>query len=250
MIGRKVIIGVIPVRYGSTRLPGKPLLDICGKPMVQRVYELASRSSLLDEVIVATDDQRVFDAVQSFGGKVMLTSVEHTTGSDRIAEVVRKMDCDFVVNIQGDEPLILPEIIDEVINALVTDRKQVMATCCHPIIDDERLHNTNVVKVVSDINGNAMLFSRAQIPFPRNPEFYVPYEHIGIFAFRKDFLLKYVGLPNTPLSLTESLEQLKAMENGYPIKVVKTKYAYTPPSVKTQEDLEVVRMLIGSKIPD
>jgi 3-deoxy-manno-octulosonate cytidylyltransferase (CMP-KDO synthetase) len=216
--------------------------------MVQHVYELAKRSALLDEVIVATDDQRVYDVVKSFSGNVMLTSVEHNTGSDRIAEIARKIECDFVVNIQGDEPLLIPEIIDEVINALVTDKKQVMATCCYPITSDERLQNPNVVKVVSDINGHAMLFSRAPIPFPRNMEFYTPYEHIGIFAFRKDFLLKYIGLPNTPLSLTESLEQLKAMENGYPIKVVKTKYAYMPPSVKTLADLEIVRKIIASRI--
>ncbi|PKL29089.1 MAG: 3-deoxy-manno-octulosonate cytidylyltransferase [Spirochaetae bacterium HGW-Spirochaetae-2] len=247
MTKKKTILGVIPVRYDSTRLPGKPLCDICGKPMVQRVYEIASLSTLLDDLLVATDDQRVFDAVTAFGGKVVMTSAEHMTGSDRIAEVVRSYHCDYVLNIQGDEPLLIPEIIDEVIIALVTDKKQVMTTSCYRITDQSRIDNPNAVKVVVDIEGNAMLFSRAPIPYPRNREYHAMHEHIGVFGFRKDFLLKYVTLPNTPLSLTESLEQLKAMENGYRIKVVQTKYNYQPPSVKTREDLEQVMRILSSQ---
>ena len=246
MTKKKFILGVIPVRYNSTRLPGKPLCDICGKPMVQRVYEIASLSTLLDDLVVATDDQRVFDAVTAFGGKVVMTSSDHMTGSDRIAEVVGSYHCDYVLNIQGDEPLLIPEIIDEVIIALVTDKKQVMTTSCYRITDESRIDNPSAVKVVVDIEGNAMLFSRAPIPYPRNREYHAMHEHIGVFGFRKDFLLKYVTLPNTPLSLTESLEQLKAMENGYRIKVVQTKYNYQPPSVKTPEDLEQVVRILSS----
>lgn len=250
MAKKKFILGVIPVRYNSTRLPGKPLCDICGKTMIQRVYEIASLSTLLDDLLVATDDQRVFDEVTSFGGKVVMTSPDHMTGSDRIAEVVASYPCDYVLNIQGDEPLLIPEIIDEVIIALVTDKKQVMTTSCYRITDESRIDNPNAVKVVIDIEGNAMLFTRAPIPYPRNIEYFAMYEHIGIFGFRKDFLRKYVTLPNTPLSLTESLEQLKAMENGYRIKVVQTKYAYQSPSVKTQADLDrVIQILSKSELP-
>ncbi|MBI9093997.1 MAG: 3-deoxy-manno-octulosonate cytidylyltransferase [Sphaerochaeta sp.] len=249
MTKKKYILGVIPVRYNSTRLPGKSLCDICGKPMVQRVYEIASLSTLLDDLLVATDDQRVFDAVTKFGGKVVMTSSDHMTGSDRIAEVIASYPCDYVLNIQGDEPLLIPEIIDEVIISLVTDKKQVMTTSCYRIADESRIDNPNAVKVVVDIEGNAMMFSRAPIPYPRNNEYFAMYEHIGIFGFRKDFLLKYVSLPNTPLSLTESLEQLKAMENGYHIKVVQTKYNYRPPSVKNQDDLDqVVRILSNPEL--
>ncbi|MDX9809763.1 MAG: 3-deoxy-manno-octulosonate cytidylyltransferase [Sphaerochaetaceae bacterium] len=247
MSKKKFILGVIPVRYNSTRLPGKPLRDICGKTLIRRVYEVASLSTLLDDLMVATDDQRVYDEVISFGGKVVMTSADHISGSDRIAEVVAQHDCDYVLNIQGDEPLLIPEIIDEVIIALVTDKKQVMTTSSYRITDTSRADNPNAVKVVVDTEGNAMLFSRAPIPYPRNHEYHTMFEHIGIFGFRKDFLLKYVTLPNTPLSLTESLEQLKAMENGYRIKVVQTKYHYRFPSVKTQEDLdEVIRIFSQS----
>jgi 3-deoxy-manno-octulosonate cytidylyltransferase (CMP-KDO synthetase) len=246
MSKKKIVLGVIPVRYNSTRLPGKPLLDICGKPLVQRMYEVASLSTLLDDLMVATDDQRVFDAVQAFGGKVVMTSSEHTTGTDRIAEVAASYECDYVLNIQGDEPLLVPEIIDEVIISLVTDKKQTMTTSSCLITDPSRHANPSAVKVVVDTEGFAMLFSRAPIPYPRNEEYHTMYEHIGIFGYRKDFLFKYVTLPNTPLSLTESLEQLKAMENGYPVKVIQTKYQYRSPSVKTQADLEKIREIFAN----
>ncbi len=235
---RLKIAGIIPARYASTRLPGKPLKDICGKTMIQRVYERVCKSKLVDEVIVATDDFRIITEVERFGGKAVMTSADHLTGTDRIAEVAQQLDCDIVVNIQGDEPLIMPEIIDEVISALVTDKNQVMTTCCTAIHNKERLNNHHVVKVVSDIYGNAMMFSRSVLPYPFAADDVTTYEHIGIFAFRKDFLLKYITLPQTPLSLTESLEQLKAMESGYPIKVVKTKFPYYPPSIDTQENLD------------
>lgn len=239
------IIGIIPARYGSSRLPGKPLKDILGKPMIQHVYERASQAKLIDELIVATDDQRIVDAVEAFGGKAMLTG-DHPTGSDRIAEVARHFDCDCVVNIQGDEPLIMPEIIDEITEALVSDPTQVMTTGCYQI-REELYHNPNVVKVVFDKDFNAMMFSRSMIPYPRNTEHLAVYEHIGIYAYTKAFLLKYITLPDTALSLTESLEQLKVMENGYKIKIVPTKFNYDALSVDTQEDLDEVTRIMKER---
>ena len=237
------ILGIIPARYESSRLPGKPLKDICGKPMIQHVYERATQSKLIEKVIVATDDERIVNAVRGFGGEAALTSKSHPTGTDRIAEVAKQYDCDIVVNIQGDEPLILPDIIDEITNILVNDKSQVMATGCYRI-GEELYNNPNVVKVVRDLAGNALLFSRSLIPYPRNKELFEAFEHIGIYAYTKAFLLKYITLPNTPLALTESLEQLKVMENGYKIKVVQTKYNYDALSVDTQEDLdEVIRII-------
>jgi 3-deoxy-manno-octulosonate cytidylyltransferase (CMP-KDO synthetase) len=241
------IIGIIPARYASTRLPGKPLKDICGKPMIQHVYERASQAKLLDKVVVATDDQRIADVVKAFGGLAYMTRKDHPTGSDRIAEVAIGFECDIVVNIQGDEPLIMPEIIDEIAQVLVEDSTQVMATGCYKI-DEELARNPNVVKVVFDKNFNAMLFSRSIIPYPRNSEKFAAYEHIGIYAYTKEFLLKYITLPDTPLSQTESLEQLKVMENGYSIRVVPTKFPYNALSVDTQEDLdEVIRIMSGGR---
>lgn len=240
---KRSVLGVIPVRYGSSRLPGKPLRMIYGKTLIQRVWEMASTATLLDELLVATDDQRVFDEVIRFGGKVVMTDVSHTTGSERIAEVVASYDCDYVLNIQGDEPLLDPEIIDELIVSLLKDKKQVMVTASHKITMESRIDNPSAVKVVVDTEGYAMFFSRYPIPYPRNREYHELYEHIGIFGFKKEFLLKYISLPNTPLALTESLEQLKAMENGYKIKVIQTKYGYRSPSVKTEEDLERVNAI-------
>jgi len=237
------ILGIIPARYDSSRLPGKPLKDICGKPMIQHVYERATQSRLIEKVIVATDDVRIVDVVRAFGGEAVLTSKSHPTGTDRIAEVAKNYDCDIVVNIQGDEPLILPDIIDEITDALVNDKRQVMATGCYKI-GEELYDNPNVVKVVCDLAGNALMFSRSLIPYPRNKELFEAFEHIGIYAYTKAFLLKYITLPNTPLALTESLEQLKVMENGYKIKVVRTKYNYDALSVDTQEDLEEVIRII------
>jgi len=240
------IIGIIPARYNSTRLPGKPLKDICGKPMIQHVYENALKSELLSRVIVATDDKRIVEAVTGFNGEVMMTSANHKSGSDRIAEVAQNIDCDIVVNIQGDEPLIMPEIIDEIANELVVDQTVIMSTGSYQIQEEELLNNPNVVKVVTDINSDALYFSRSLIPYPRNNDKIDVYEHIGVYVYRKDFLMRYITLNDTPLSTTESLEQLKVIENGYKIRVVKTKFNYDALSVDTQEDLEeVIRIIIG-----
>lgn len=239
------VLGVIPARYHSTRLPGKPLMDICGKTMIRRVYERAKKARFLDEVIVATDDIRIIQEVESFGGKAELTSALHQTGFDRTAELASRYDCNYVVCIHGDEPQIMPEIVDEVVAALLMDKNQNMTMACHEITGNpDRVESRHVVKVVSDINGNALLFSRSPIPFPRNGAYYQVFESIGVFAFTKEFLMRYVTLPKTPLALTEEIEELKVTENGYPLKVIKTKFPYTPPSVNTLEDLELVRKMV------
>lgn len=238
-------LGVIPAQYRSTRLPGKPLMDICGKTMIHRVYDSAKRARLLDEVIVATDDPRIVQEVEAFGGKAELTSTEHQTGIDRTAELASRYGCTYVACVHGDEPLIMPEIVDEVVGALFMDKKHNMTMACHEITDDKaRIESRHVVKVVCDINGNALLFSRSPIPFPQCNSYYQVYESIGVFAFTKSFLMKYIELPKTPLSVTEAIEELKVTENGYPLKVIRTKFPYTPPSVNTMEELEQVRKLV------
>lgn len=240
-------IGVIPSRYGSTRLPGKPLKDICGKSMVQRVYEAVKESLLLDDVMVATDDERIVDAVRDFGGKAVLTSPDHPNGTSRIAEAVGAMDVDLVINIQGDEPFIKPVMIDELLEVMMADSQISMATLCYQLTDPATFTNENVVKVVSDINGNALYFSRSMIPFPRKADILNVYEHLGIYGYTKDFLKKYISLEDTPLSITESLEQLKVLEHGYKIYVVETKHEYHALSIDTQEDLEEARRIIQNR---
>ncbi len=239
------ILGVIPARYGSTRLPGKPLADICGKPLIQHVYEQASRASLIGALIVATDDERIVEAVQAFNGNAVLTGADHPNGTSRVAEVARNMNVDLVINIQGDEPLLDPQMIDEVAGALMEDETVVSATLCAPITDEQALSDPNVVKVVRDRRGFALYFSRSPIPYFRVQASLPVYEHIGIYGYRKDFLMKYVELENTPLSTVESLEQLKILENGYSMKVLETKVTHRGPSVDTLEDLEAVRRIMG-----
>jgi 3-deoxy-manno-octulosonate cytidylyltransferase (CMP-KDO synthetase) len=233
------VVAIIPARYHSTRLEGKPLADINGKPMVQRVYENAMKSSALDDVIVATDDNRIREAVEKFGGRAVLTSKGHPTGTDRIAEVAENLDVDVVVNIQGDEPFVKPGMLDEVVSPLIEDRNIPMATLMHSI-EKQDFDNPNVVKVVIDKSGFALYFSRSLIPYPRYEEGHRAFEHIGIYSFQKDFLLTYSKLEPTPLEKSEALEQLRALENGFRIKVLLAK-DYIPFSVDTQEDLERAR---------
>lgn len=240
-------IGIIPARYQSTRLPGKPLAEITGKPMIQHVYENTARSQTLHSVIVATDDQRVKDAVEKFGGNAVLTSKEHTTGTDRVAEVAKKLNIRIVVNVQGDEPFVNPGMIDEIVNPLLKDESIPMCTLKHEIIDREDLNNPNVVKVVTDDNDFALYFSRSLIPYPRYEESHRAYEHIGIYAYRKDFLLHFSELNPTNLEKTEALEQLRVLENGFKIKVILTEQEYIPLSVDTTEDLEKARKLLQSQ---
>ena len=240
------IIGVIPARYASSRLPGKPLKDIGGKPMIQHVYEQAKRSKLLDDVIVATDDQRIMKAVEKFNGIAVMTSKHHPNGTSRSAEAVKEMDVDLIINVQGDEPLIGPEMIDEIADAMLKDKKLLTATTCYRITEDKYL-DPNVVKVATDLNGFALYFSRSLIPFPRSSENLHVYEHIGIYGYTKPFLLKYSELSDTPLCLTESLEQLKVLEHGYRMLVIETKHPYEALSIDTEEDLEEARRIFDRR---
>ena len=239
----KKILGVIPARWASTRLPGKPLADICGKPMIQHVYERAKQSKSLTSVVVATDDERVLNAVRAFGGEAVMTSPNHPNGSSRVEEASRGRNADAIINIQGDEPLMDPAMIDEVAAAL-NEPEVVCATLCRPLAEADR-NNPNVVKVVMAQNGDALYFSRSPIPYPRHEPSIPFYQHIGIYGYTADFLRRYVELPMTPLAEAESLEQLKVLENGYKIRVKVTSCAYVGRGVDTPEDLEAVRRLLS-----
>lgn len=241
------IVGIIPARYGSTRLEGKPLKDISGRPMIEYVYRAAQQSQLLERIIVATDDIRIIQAVENFGGEARLTSTSHSTGTDRIAEVARGIDADILVNIQGDEPLLDARMIDEAIQPLLDEPELKASTLCRPIQSEEDLHSPHVVKAVFDLKGNALYFSRSLIPYPRKTEGHQAYEHIGIYVYRRDFLMHYVQMPQTPLEKSESLEQLRILENGVRLKVVITRHTYNGLSVDTQEDLERVRAIIAAQ---
>ena len=241
------VVGVIPSRYASSRLPGKPLKDICGKSMVQRVYERAKQSKLLDEIIVATDDKRIAEEVEKFKGKAVMTSVNHPNGTSRIAEAVKSLDFDLIINIQGDEPFIRFEMIDELTEILIKNDDILMATLCYELHDKNKYQDENVVKVVCDIYGNALYFSRSLIPYPRKEINFKVYEHIGIYGYRKSFIQEFVKLKDTPLSIIESLEQLKVLEYGYKLFVLETKYNYHALSIDTQEDLEEARRIIKNR---
>ena len=236
------ILCVIPARYASTRLPGKPLADIVGKPMIQHVYERSAQATIPQQVVVATDDEKVFQAVQQFGGKVVMTSSEHQTGTDRLAEVASKYaEVDVIINVQGDEPLIDPKVIDELAREFLNDTALQMASVMS-IMDTEDYQNPNAVKVVTDLNNNALYFSRSLLPYPRVAGKANVYKHIGIYAYKKDFLLKFAKLEPTPLEQSESLEQLRALENGYKIKMIKTKAKFI--GVDSIEDLQTVNELL------
>ena len=233
------VIGVIPARYGSTRFEGKALADILGKPMIQHVYERAKKAKILDDLIIATDDQRIIDAVKRFKGKVIYTSPNQPTGTDRLTEVVNALDVKVVVNIQGDEPLIEPTMIDHLARAVLGNDKVTMATLIKRIEDPNQINDPNVVKVVTDRNGNALYFSRSPIPYKRSEDKAVYYKHIGLYAYTKDFLFTYKNLPTSLLEECEKLEQLRVLENGYKIKTVETKFDTI--GVDTPEDLERVK---------
>jgi len=234
--GRDLVLGVIPVRYNSSRLPGKPLIPLRGKPLIQRVYERASESKLLDSLFVATDDQRIKDKVKDFGGEIVLTSQKPRTGSDRVAEAVKNLKCDLILNIQGDEPFLKPEMLDELISFMQKNKDVQMGTLAKKVKDKDFFENPDRVKVVMDKNGNAIYFSRYPIPFQRKKEKIDYCEHIGIYAFRKKFLSKYAELKQTPLEKSENLEQLRVLENGYKIKVLLTKYSSK--SINSHVDLK------------
>lgn len=242
---------LIPTRYAATRLPGKPLLDICGKPLVQWVYERA-KSSKADRVIVATDDERVKAAVEGFGGDVFLTRPDHRSGSDRIAEVVNQLHLPkdrIVVNVQGDEPLIPGTLIDKVARLLLTDDLVSVATACHEIKSHKEFNNTNVVKVVCNTKGYALYFSRAPIPWPRqvSEEGVRALRHIGIYGYRVALLREFTRWPQSDIEKTEQLEQLRILEHGVPIAVCRVQ---EPPGVgiDTPEDLEQFREFVSTKL--
>ncbi|MBI1287129.1 MAG: 3-deoxy-manno-octulosonate cytidylyltransferase [Flavobacteriales bacterium] len=236
------VVGIIPSRYASTRFPAKPLVDIAGKSMIQRVYEQTSKAKLLSDVIVATDDERIFDHVKGFGGKVMMTSTEHQTGTDRCAEVLSQLESvDAVINIQGDEPFIEPEQIDQ-LAVLFENPETEIATLIKRIDDAEDLFSNTVIKVVKAANGKAIYFSRTAIPYLKGVE---PkdwllnaafYKHIGIYAYRAEVLETLSSLRQTELEKAESLEQLRWLENGYSIQLAETEHESN--SVDTPEDLE------------
>jgi 3-deoxy-manno-octulosonate cytidylyltransferase (CMP-KDO synthetase) len=242
-------IGVIPARYKSTRLPAKPLADILGKPMVQRVYENAGKARSLDSVVVATDDERIVSAVKAFGGMAVMTSPDHVSGTDRVAEVAAGSDAALVVNVQGDEPLLDPAMINECVQAL-KDALQYqdvgMATVVKRIREDA-YHDPSVVKLVRDARGRALYFSRSLIPYPqfRTPSFGV-FEHIGLYAYTKECLERLSKMLPGELEQIEKLEQLRALENGISIQVVETKCESELVSVDTLEDLERVRRILSN----
>jgi 3-deoxy-manno-octulosonate cytidylyltransferase (CMP-KDO synthetase) len=239
-------IGIIPARYQSTRFQGKPLADILGKPMIQRVFEAATRARSLDATVVATDDVRIFDAVKSFGGSAIMTSSEHRSGTDRVAEAAAACDAAIVVNIQGDEPLLDPQMIDECVGALTANDGVGLCTVMKRI-GEEAFSDPGVVKVVCDTRGRALYFSRSLIPYPRTrtDEFAV-FEHIGLYAYTRECLTMLSQLPPTPLEQIEGLEQLRALENGIPIQVVETRCTGPLVSVDTEEDLERVRQIFAA----
>lgn len=243
------VIGIIPVRYGSKRLPGKPLLEFGGKPIIQHVHERAKQATLLRDVLVATDDERIYAAVGKFGGKAVMTPTTIKSGSDRVAYAVRNLEADIVVNIQGDEPLINPEMIDETIRALLDDETVEMGTPVKPIASAEDLTDPNIVKVVIDKSGFALYFSRSAIPFfPQDGnqhewmKRHQYYKHIGLYVYRKKFLLHFMQWDSSPLEEAEQLEQLRILEHGGRIKCVVTRHDSF--SVDTLEDMERLKTLL------
>lgn len=239
-------VGIIPSRYASSRFPGKPLIDLKGKSMIQRVYENASKATLLDEVIVATDDQRIYDHVLGFGGKVCMTSEHHPSGTDRCGEVAKQIDADIIINIQGDEPLVNPNQLDALLSTFNDPAVQI-ATLGSPNISVDDLNNPNRIKIVTNAFSNALYFSRSAIPndfhFKGNaPAFYPFLKHIGLYAYRKACLLELILLDPSKLEQVESLEQLRWLYYGYSIRVIET--SIETPNIDVPEDVEKVLNLL------
>jgi 3-deoxy-manno-octulosonate cytidylyltransferase (CMP-KDO synthetase) len=242
---------IIPARYASTRFPGKPLALINGEPMIQHVWRRVAQAQTVDRVIVATDDRRIEQAVRAFGGEALLTRADHPTGTDRLAEVAAQLDCELIVNVQGDEPLIEPRMIDQAVAPLQADPELRMGTLAGRIDDLEDYFNPNVVKVVRDLRGLALYFSRAPIPWARDLSReqlarslaeVALFRHIGLYVYRREFLLQYPQLPKTALETLENLEQLRALEHGVRLFVAETEFACH--GVDTPADLERVSRLM------
>ncbi len=237
------VIAIIPARYASKRFPGKPLALICGKPMIQHVVQCAKASSIISRVVVATDDTRISDCVKGFGGEYVMTGENHASGSDRLAEAAQLLDIseqDIVVNVQGDQPFFPPEVLEQVARPLLDDHALPMSTLVYKIIRREEISDPNHVKTVFDHNRNALYFSRSAIPFQRNPDGIQPtyYKHLGFYAYRKGFLLTFVALPEGEWERFEKLEQLRALEYGYTIRVTVTDFDSI--EVDREEDLRRV----------
>jgi 3-deoxy-manno-octulosonate cytidylyltransferase (CMP-KDO synthetase) len=237
------VIAIVPARFQSTRLPGKALADIAGRPMIEHVYRRAASATSVARVIVATDDRRIADAVQAFGGEARMTSSSHESGTDRLAEVAASLDCDLIVNVQGDEPLLAPETIDAAVAPFTADPGLEMSTLVRKISDPADMANPNVTKAVLDERGFAMYFSRAPIPYERSAHADA-WAHIGLYVYRRDVLLRFTSLAPTALERAEALEQLRALEHGIRIKAVETRHESF--EVNTPEDLEQVRRLLAT----
>jgi 3-deoxy-manno-octulosonate cytidylyltransferase (CMP-KDO synthetase) len=234
---------IIPARYGSSRLEGKPLIKVLGKSIIQWVYEKAQQSKLADIIIVATDDERIYNEVKSFGGDVEMTSSDHKCGSDRIMEVVsRHPEISYICNLQGDEPLITPESIDAVIKNVKDDEKADISTLIRILDKEEDINNPNLVKCVVDKNNFALYFSRSKIPYERNSGIATFYGHLGIYGYKRNALEMMTKLPQTLLEKTESLEQLRALENGMKIKT--SVVDFVPVGIDTKEDLEKFKEIV------
>jgi len=251
------IVAIIPARFGSTRLPGKPLSDIHGKTLIERVHERARGARTLDRILVATDDERIAAAVRAFGGEVLLTSPDHRTGTDRLAEAARSVEAEIVVNVQGDEPMLDPAGIDAVVRALEDDPELEMATLSLPLRDAGEMLSSSVVKVVTDAAGNALYFSRSPIPFVRRDAFGdlaaaaaaavtcgLARRHVGLYAYRQAALARFASLPASALEEAEGLEQLRALHHGMRIRVVPME-GEGGQAVDTPQDLERVRALLA-----
>ena len=250
----KKATAIIPARYASTRFPGKPLALIHGLPMIQHVCQRVAQAETVARVIVATDDLRIEQAVKAFGGEVVMTRADHPTGTDRLAEVAQQLTAELIVNVQGDEPLINPQMVDQAVAPMLADPTLKMGTLAGRIEAIEDFYNPNVVKVVKDNRGRALYFSRAPIPWPRDLSHeqlaeslaeVALYRHIGLYVYRRDFLLQYPQLPKTPLESLENLEQLRALEQGVPLHVAETEFACH--GVDTPEDLERVSQLMAAE---
>ncbi len=242
------IVVVIPARYGSTRLDGKPLVHISGEPMIKRVYERVHQAKNISKVVVATDDQRILDAVREFGGEVLMTAPENRCGTDRVADAAQQLGLaptDIVVNVQGDQPLIDPRCIEELIMPFLDDPSVSMATLAFKILDERERTDPKDVKVTFDNHGNALYFSRAPIPWARDAgESYDMYKHLGVYAYTQKFLEVFRHLPEGALERIEKLEQLRVLEYGYNIKTVVTEY--DSPEVDLPEDISRIETLIAS----
>ena len=233
------VLGVIPARFASSRFPAKAIAILVGKPMIQHVFEQAGKARKVHKILIATDDERIRAVAEQFGAEVRMTRLDHLSGTDRVAEVAASEPHDIIVNIQGDEPLIDPEAIDLAVDAL---GDAAMSTLKKRIEEPSEITNPNVVKVVAGLDNNAIYFSRSPIPYNRGGEVDY-YKHIGLYVYRRDFLLGYSSMPVGPLEMAERLEQLRALENGHKIRVVETKYESL--GVDTPEDLERVKGMFG-----